>query len=40
MNFNHQHDKIHHKHQQGKEDIWDALIKATSITKNDIKRKK
>jgi hypothetical protein len=30
----------HHKYQQGKVDSWDALRKATSITKNDIKRKK
>jgi hypothetical protein len=30
----------HHKYQQGKEDNWDALRKATSITKNDTQRKK
>jgi hypothetical protein len=29
----------HHKYQQGKEDSWDALRKATSITKMDTKRK-
>jgi hypothetical protein len=29
----------HHKYQQGKEDNWDALRKATSITKRDTKRK-
>jgi hypothetical protein len=29
----------HHKYQQGKEDSWDTLRKATSITKRDSKRK-
>jgi hypothetical protein len=29
----------HHKYQQGKEDSWDALRKATSITNKDTKRK-
>jgi hypothetical protein len=29
----------HHKYQQGKEDSWDALRKATSITKNDTKER-
>jgi hypothetical protein len=29
----------HHKYQQGKEDSWDALRKATSITKRDTKRR-
>jgi hypothetical protein len=30
----------HHKYQQGKEDSWDALRKATSITKDDTKERK
>jgi hypothetical protein len=30
----------HQKYQQGKEDSWDTLRKATSITKKDTKRKK
>jgi hypothetical protein len=30
----------HHKYQQGKEDNWDTLRKATSITKKDTKRKR
>ena len=29
---------IHHKYQQGIEDSWDALRKATSITNEDTKR--
>jgi hypothetical protein len=29
----------HHKYQQEKVDSWDALRKATSITKKDTKRK-
>jgi hypothetical protein len=37
--FQPQTSQRHHKYQQGKEDSWDALRKATSITERDTKRK-